>query len=903
MRFEVLGPVRVLRDGNVLPLTSGRQQALLANLLIERAGHVSADQIIQAVWGDDLPANPANTLQHAVAQVRKLLEPTRTRRDRPKVLISEGGGYRLAVEGNEYDVIEFEEAVEAGRALLEGGRAKAAAARLEAALDLWRGPAFTGFEHAEFAVEEVHRLSELRVHARELLLDARCVTHGAATVIGELESLVAEYPHREGLWTRLAQALYQEGRHSEALRVLQSAERGLGQHGIEPSADMRELGERVLADAPALAANIDAAKHNLPEATTSLVGREDFLDELLPIVERTRLTTLLGPRGAGKTRVAIEAARRLAGSYGDGVWLVRLEDLFDPELLAVTTATTLDMGEDKANTVQRALVDFLSAKEALVVFDHCGHLAADVADLVELLLRECHALTVLATCQSALNIADEHAVAVPPLSVPADSNSSPGRADDAPALQLLLERARALDPAFGSVGTDRVAGSEIATALRGMPLAIELAAGLADGLEAADIARHVPRQSEDAEGVSGADPDLARILSETIAWSYRMLDEGERTFFRTLATFAGSFDTAAAAAIGQVDETQATMMINRLLKRSLIARHLTDAPTSHYRILGSLREFGLAQLAQSDELVAARDRHLDYFAALAEQLDDGLQTTRQLAAFETLAEQQANMRSAMAWSLETARLQPGIGIAVWNCRFWDWRGSLSEPALWTGRFLGANPSERTKFVSLLNSWAGFFAWELGDFGRAAELSAAGLRIATEQGDRLGLAATLTGTALQERVRGNPSEASRRNAEIRSIASDLAEPWLQAWADNHDGLALLAAGRVAAAEAAAEQSLQAFTRLGDKRATGWALTVLAQVTLEQKRYERTIELADRAADVSAASGDSRNAAWALELGAQASRAIGDIAAAERYAAAAAALIEGRDVPQSPWKRAD
>ena len=895
--------MRVLRDGAVLALTSGRQQALLANLLIARGENVSADRIIDAVWGDALPANPANTLQHAVAQVRKLLEPGRTRSDRPTVLISEGGGYRLALDGHEYDVAEMEDAVEVGRRLLSGGSALEAAERLQAALELWRGPAYSGFEYADFATGEVERLAELRVQARELLLDARSATAGPASVIGELEVLVADNPYREGLWARLMRALYQEGRQAEALRVYQRANRALGELGIEPSPELRELEEQVLLQDPSLAANIDAAKHNLPETATSLVGRDEALDQLLAMVEANRLTTVLGPGGSGKTRLAIEAARRVAGAFHDGVWLVRLEDLQDPVLLPVTFGAAVGMPEDKDKTVLAALTDFLASKEVLLVVDNCEHMVADAAETIEAILLNCSQVTVLATSQIALSINGEQRLPLPPLQIPGESGSPFDDMETVPAVQLFIERAKAVDPGFDTSPAALAAAANIVNALDGMPLAIELAAGRADVLSAAEIAQRLSDRFAVLEGSSRDVPERQRTLRNTVEWSYGLLDAEEQQFFRKLAAFAGSFDSTAAAAIADVAEPEALTLISRLLQRSLISRHMTDAPTSHYRVLETLRVFGIDQLEAAGDLEATRDRHLDYFATLAEQLDDGLQTTRQLAAFAAFVEEQDNMRAAMAWSLETQRLEPGITIAVWNSRFWDWRGSISEASTWMTRFLDAQPAERAKYVALLTSWAGFFAWELGQRDRAAHLAAKGLRIATEQGDRLGLAATLTGTALQARIKGNLDEASRRNAEIRSIATEIAEPWLQAWADNHDGLSLLAAGHVAAAEAAAQQSLQAFSRLGDKRATGWALTVLAQVALEQERHERTIELARKAVEVSTTAGDGRNAAWAMELAAEASRATGDVESANRFTAAAADLIEERGMPQSPWRRAD
>lgn len=897
--------MRVVREGELLPLTSGRQQALLVNLLIARGETVPADRLIEAVWGDDLPSNPTNTLQHGVAQLRKLLEPGRSRNQSPRVLVSEGSGYRLDMSGHTFDVEEFEEGVAAARRLLSGPGEAAAAERLGDVLNLWRGAAFAGFEYRDFATGEAERLEELRIQARELLLDATAATDGPAAVIADLEALVSEHPYREALWSRLMKALYQEGRQAEALRVFKRASEALGEElGIEPSPELRELEEQILLQDPSLAAELAAVPvHNLPEPAATLVGRDQALDQLLGFVESSRLTTLLGPGGSGKTRLAIEAGHLVAGSYPDGVWLIRLDELSDADLLAASIGASIGMPENRDKAVIATLTDFLADQSALLIIDNCEHLVDSVADVVEAVLGRCPEVTVLATSQVALQLNGEQRMPLPPLRLPGEEGSPFDDMEAVPAVQLFLERAAAIDPEFDMGPTSLAAVANIVSALDGMPLAIELAAARADVLGAVEIAQRLSDRFAVLDTSARDVPERQRTLRNTVEWSFGLLEQSEQAFFARLAVFPGSFDAAAAAAIADVTEGEALALIGRLLQRSLVSRHVSDAAKSHYRLLETLRVFGAEQLDAAGELAATRDRHLDHYAVLVRDLDDRLQAPEQLVAFAEMVEEQDNMRAAMAWSLESRRLGPGVTVAVWSARFWDWRGTLSEAITWMTRFLAANPSERVTDVALLHSWAGFFSWELGWEDRAAALSAEGLRIATEQGDRLGLAASLTGKALQARVNGDHDEASRRNAEIREIAVEIVQPWLQAWADNHDGLSLLAAGRVSAAEAAAEQSLRAFSRLGDKRATGWALTVLAQISHEQGRPERTVELAQKAVDVSIEAGDGRNAAWAMELAASASRDVGDLAAATRYADAAAELLEERGMPTSPWRRAD
>jgi len=311
--------------------------------------------------------------------------------------------------------------------------------------------------------------------------------------------------------------------------------------------------------------------------------------------------------------------------------------------------------------------------------------------------------------------------------------------------------------------------------------------------------------------------------------------------------------------------------------------------------------FATEQTTASGRLTPARNLHLDHFAAAVHDLDRRLGGGEQREAFVVMLAEQDNLRAAMAWSFESGRLKPGIAIAARSSRFWDWRGSLAEASTWLTRFLDAGPDETMPDVGLLTSWAGYFAWELGEEERSARLVAEAERIAVEQSDHFSRGAALTGAALQARSYGDHAAAIRVVAEIRDIAVAAGEPWLAAWADNHDGLSLLAAGDPAAAEGAAQASLDAFNELGDRRATGWALTVLAQVAFERGEHPRALELAAEAVAISCESGDGRNAAWALELAAESARSSGDMTTALRFESDAAELLVERGMPASPWRR--
>lgn len=903
MRFEVLGPLRVQRDDETIPLTSGRQRALLANLLIAAGNVVPTDRLIDAIWGDALPANPANTLQHGVAQLRKLLEPGRSRSDPPRVIISEGAGYRLDLNGHTADMEQFQAALDSGREALEGGEARRAVDILTAALAVWRGPAYADFTYADFARAESERLDELRIQGRELLVDARSVAGGPASVVADLEGLVVEYPYREGLWSRLMQALYQTGRQAEALRVYAQAGRVLGDElGIEPSLELQELEEQILLHDPSLAPTQPRSpRHNLPAVKTSFIGREKTLDQVLQYLRTARLTTLLGPGGSGKTRLAIEAAHRSVDGFADGVWLVRLDDLADGELLVATVGSVVGMPEDRDKAVIETLTDHLAERRSLLILDNCEHLIEAVAALADALLAACPSLVILTTSQEALNVTGEQRLVVPPLGLPGEQGSPFDDLETVAAVELFLERASATNPDIDHSPASIAAISNIVQALDGMPLAIELAAARTDLLAPVEIARRLADRFEILDSGPRDVPRRQRTLHNTVEWSVGLLNPSERSCFARLSVFSGGFDIEAAAAVTGTDAAAALTMLGRLVQRSLVNRQPSVGGEPRFRLLETLRIHGTIGLERRADLDGTRDLHLDHYAERTLRYDEELSGSRQMAAYEALVADQDNLRAAMRWSIESGRQAPGMRIAARAGRFWDWRGSLAEALTWTNRFLDAVSDESVPDYSLVVAWAGYFAWELGDGDRSRDLVARAKRIATEQGNDHSRAVALSGQALHARVGGRAAEAVRLNDEVRRISAQIGELWLAAWADNHDGLSLLGVGDIDGAEEAGQASLSGFRDLGDRRASGWALTVLAQVAHARGDYPRVIELADEAMRVSRQVGDGRNAAWALELAAEAARASGDEAQARRFEADAADLLRERGMPESPWRR--
>jgi DNA-binding SARP family transcriptional activator len=419
MEFGILGPLEVRNGAAPVRVPGAKERALLADLLVNAGRVVPADRLVEDLWGERPPGNPANTLQGRVSALRRALGTAGA-----GLVVTRPPGYVLEADPGQVDAARFERLVgEAGRAAGD-----AAARPLAEALGLWRGPALAEFADQPWAQAEAARLEELRLGAVEALVELRLAAGDHTGLVGELEGLVAEHPTRERLRGQLMLALYRSGRQADALEVYQATRAVLAEElGIDPSPGLQRLQQAILVQDPALEAATprQQPRHNLPERLTSLVGRSEELREAAKLVEQHRLVTVTGPGGAGKTSLAVELARRLAAGYPDGVWLAELAALRDPALLGEVVAVTLGLGEEPAGpgvappAVTERLASFVADKGLLLVLDNCEHLVEACAGLARRLLQAGPAVRVLATSREVLGVPGEVVWPVPPWPSPA----------------------------------------------------------------------------------------------------------------------------------------------------------------------------------------------------------------------------------------------------------------------------------------------------------------------------------------------------------------------------------------------------------------------------------------------------------------------------------------------------
>ncbi|GAA2735250.1 AfsR/SARP family transcriptional regulator [Actinocorallia aurantiaca] len=553
-------------------------RALLAHLLIHEGRAVSTDRLIDDLWGEELPANPANTLQTRVSQLRRVLADAEPGgRD---LVVTQPPGYLL--RGGADDVRRFRELAARAR---ETTDARARVSLLDEALDLWRGPAYADVLDEPFARAAISRLDEERLTALEARAEAQLEL--GEHDVAQLGHLVTENPFRERLRASYMHALYRSGRHSEALDTFHDLRKRLADElGLDPGPELDALHQSMLTQDPALSPA--AEQTNLPAALTALVGRQDLVDGVRDRLAHSRLITLTGPGGVGKTSVAIETARQCPES----AWLVELASL---------------SAQASAVQVEAAIATIVDVTRGplLLVLDNCEHVVEAAATVTERLLRTAPRLRVLATSREPLGIFGEQTCPVRPLELPPAAATT-----SYSAVQLFAERA-----AIEVTPANAQAIGEICRRLDGLPLALELAATRVRALGVHDVAARL----DDRFRMLATRQQTLRAV---ISWSWDLLTSAEQAVLSRLALHTDAFTLPAAEAVcaaGEISAYEVADLLARLVDRSLVVR--LDG-MSRFRLLETVRAFCLDQL--NGEVEETRTRYAAYYQGIAQRSEPRL---------------------------------------------------------------------------------------------------------------------------------------------------------------------------------------------------------------------------------------------------------------------------------------
>ncbi|MEU7612965.1 BTAD domain-containing putative transcriptional regulator [Micromonospora sp. NPDC049204] len=769
VQFGVLGPLAVATDdGEPVVVPGAKVRALLADLLANRNQVVSADRLVDDLWGADAPANPLGALQVRVSQLRKALNDAEP--GAREVVESRPPGYLLRTA-----TVDADRFAELARS--------SDADRLAEALGLWRGEAYADVADAEFVRAEAGRLAEQRLAVHERLAEARLARGEHDLVAADLAELVARHPLREGLRAVQLRALYAAGRQSEALDSYADLRERLAEElGLDPGPELVALHRRILEQDAGLSAPPKAAliRNSLPAQLDELVGRAEALAELRTLLPRQRLVTLVGPGGVGKTRLATETAR--TQSFPDGVQLVELAPLSagDPRV-AEQVLAVLGAHEAAGTNLSATdrLVTALRHRHLLLVLDNCEHVVEPAAELVARLLRDAPGVSVLATSREPLGLTGELLWDVPPLPVPVDGDLDAVRRSAA--ARLFAARAAAQQRGFRLDEQTAPAVAQLCRRLDGLPLALELAATRVRALGVRGV---VDRLDDRFRLLSTAQRDVPtrqRTLTAVIGWSWDLLDAPDREVLARLAVFRDGCTPPAAEHVCRTDlDTLA-----RLVDRSLVVLDDSGAEP-RYRLLESVAAFGLDRLTDAEEV---RARHAAYFTELAERADPELRGADQKRWLALLDAETANLRAALVHG-------GGLRLAIALSWYWYLRGRLTEArqaltapgdpgqetraALWRVGFALSQgeviaPDDVRAAVAV--DPGGHAAWfaanaviEHGDLALASEL------LPTAPVDRWTEAAVLTSRAHLAHANGDQATLERTATRSAALFADLGDRW-------------------------------------------------------------------------------------------------------------------------------
>ena len=580
--------------------------------------------------------------------------------------------------------------------------------------------------------------------------------------------------------------------------------------------------------------------NNLPVHLTSFIGRAREIEDVKRLFDTTRLLTLTGAGGSGKTRLAIEVAHRLREAFDDDVWWVDVAPLADAALVPQTVAASLGVREQPGRTLTETIIDYLRPKKLVLVLDNCEHLVEACASLAEALLRSCAHLRVLATSREALSLGGETAYAVPPLTFPnSDRQTTLLELNEYEAMRLFVERARAAQPRFIPIDENVPALVQVCRRLDGIPLAIELAASRVKALSIEEIAARL----HDCFGLltSGDRTELPRhqTLRATIDWSYDLLVDKERVLLKRLSVFSGGWTLKAAEGVcagAPIEEAEILDLLSHLIDKSIIPS-VERGDETRYRLLETMRQYARQRLAASGEGKALCRAHAEFFLELAEAIEPRINTAERVRWLSRLDVEYDNLRAALRWSAETGHTETELRLCYAVYWFWFHRGYWSEGRGWFCDALERSTGEgRSKARGKAMAYDGMLAWIMGDHPAALARLSESAAIHREAGDPLDLARALR-FLMMELNESDPAAARRAAEEGVSIYREHAHHGFDlAMTLASAGIVVLVQGDHPAARAYFEESIALCRKLRDSWALALPLRNLGITAFRQGDYE-------------------------------------------------------------------
>ena len=604
--------------------------------------------------------------------------------------------------------------------------------------------------------------------------------------------------------------------------------------------------------------------NNLPLPLTGLVGREREITEVKERLDDHRLLTLTGSGGSGKTRLALAVALEVVEGYGDGVWLVELASLSDPELVPQAVASVVGVREAPGTPLVDSLCFHLGSREVLLVLDNCEHLVGACASLAEPLLHSCPNLRILGTSREALGVSGECLFAVPPLSLPDPRRlPAPESLSCYEAARLFVERAQAAKHDFSLTEGNAMAVAQVCYRLDGIPLAIELAAARVKVLSVEQISGRLEGSFGLLSGGRRTAMPHHRTLWATMDWSYELLSGEERVLFRRLSVFASGFTLGAAESVcvgEELERDEVLDLLAYLVDKSLVIV-AEQGSEARYRLLETVRQYGWEKLRLSGEESAVRRRHARFFLKLAEEAEPELKGTQQLAWLDRLEEDHGNLRVAIRWALEEEEIEIALRLTASAAHLRYPRGYLNEGRNELEAALAGDAGPQAARAKALTE-VGWFALEQSDSEQAQRSLEESLLLYRELGDTYGVAHALECLVVAKTRDSDYGQAAQLGEESLALYSDLGHEWGIAMSLTNLGILAQERGEYERATALHLESLALLRVLGDSFSIGYVLRLLGQASLMQSQLERSAELLEESQSLLRQLGDKPTLATTL-----------------------------------------
>ena len=812
VRLRLLGSFELEINGKPVRLPTRKAEGLLAYLVIHR-GVQNRERLAALFWGDSTDELARRSLRTALSALRKELGDDFVIADRETIQLNQAFSMWVDVQ----EVEEQRNAI----SIIDP--------------DIYRGDLLQDF-YDEWVLEEREHYRDLFINILQKNIQSLKANGEYQRAISLAEKIISIDSVNEQAYQQLIFCQHALGNRSEALKSYEECARQLmDQLGVEPSEDTIALYEQIK---KSTTSNSQFVKSNLPIPLTSFIGREHELKTLTEIFSTTRLLTLTGVGGCGKTRLSIQLATQLSSQFADSAWWIELASIQDESSLLPVVLKSLGIAESQIDSPEESLIKFLRSRNVLLVMDNCEHVITACARLAEIILSQCPDVKILATSREALSIHGEIAWLVPSLSLPSTDQTSDLMKFECP--RLFLERATTYRPDLQLNETNAEALLRICRALEGIPLAIELAAARVKTLSLEQLASRLDDKLNLLTTGSRSAQPRQQTLRAAIDWSYELLEDDEKIVLQRLSVFYGTWTLEAAESVCADDDSTSSEildLITRLLDKSLIISDTSTAlSTSHdgiirYRMLEIIRQYAMEKLERRDEVIQVKDRHTRFYSEFAQSVENAWYSKEQARLIHDFDTEYPNLRVALAWGLDDPRRaenwEYGAKLVIALVPFWNFKAEFNESQVWLSRVIsqvdallaepGLSPEKRNGLLSFKAQAiyeTAALSYYLTHNAAKMDMFAESAKLFEGIGDLTRLARANLYTAQTSTEIGRYEDALRIWAECLVHFNNVGDDWYAAMVHSFYGTSARRIGKLDESEHELLEAIDLYSKLGD-----------------------------------------------------------------------------------------